>query len=416
MMSVVVGPDERVAVPWGRVVLPGIEGYLNTSYTEMADHRLQFVIAGVVKRKHLEHVAKIIKETEQQLIDHSVLRGKAFSLRLTDDDGDRVHMPEPKFWKIDRQVVKDLVFNQDVQDAIDVNIFAPIKNRELARSLGVPPRRGILLSGNFGVGKSMTATAVADVATTHGWTFIICENANEFSHMLAIARDYQPAVLFCEDIDRVLAGERNISMDGILNSVDSVASKHHELMVILTTNNVNAITRAMLRPGRLDAIIEVTAPNAKSAAQLMLTYGRGLIDEEADLTEAARLMDGVIPAVIQEVVERAKLAAIARGIKAFEPGVVTPEDLVRSARGMTNQQRLLAEKEPDLRSDRVKAADSIANAIDRATAAHRELSFPELIGAGSHDNVTEANSALAEIIGDREAEAVAASNGPTKRK
>lgn len=362
MLTVQTGLNSHVEVPWGRTVVPGVEGFLEPG-TEMHLGRVRFVLGGEVKRKHEDTVKEIVAETKEYLKDGSVFKGQAFRLRWIQDNGQPVQMPEPVFLDINRTLKNELVFSAEVEHSIQVNIFTPIVRTELVRRLGVPRKRGILLSGRYGTGKSMTSTVVADLATTHGWTYLLCERANELKEMLRLAREYGPAVVFCEDIDRVMSGERDMSMDEVLNVIDGVESKNVELMVILTTNHVEEIHQALLRPGRLDAIIDVKPPDAEAAQRLMRLYGRGLIDPDENITEAGRLLDGQIPSFIQEVVEKSKLAAVFRNpdLEEWGPGAIRGVDLVSAAHTMQNAQALLAEKVPDTRSETVKAAEIVAN-------------------------------------------------------
>ena len=362
MLTVQTGLTSHVEVPWGRTVVPGVEGFLEPG-SELHLGRIRFVLGGEVKRKHEDTVKEIVSEVKEYLKTGSVFKGQAFRLRWINDDGSPVRMPEPVFIDINRQLKHELVFSAEVEHAIQVNIFTPITRTELVRRLGVPRKRGILLSGRYGTGKSMTSTVVADEATTHGWTFLLCERANELKEMLRLARDYGPAVVFCEDIDRVMSGDRDMSMDEVLNVIDGVESKNVELMVILTTNHVEEIHQALLRPGRLDAIIDVKPPDSEAAERLMRLYGRGLIADGEDIGEAGKLLDGQIPSFIQEVVEKSKLAAVYRNpdLEEWGPGAIRGVDLVSAAHTMQNAQALLAEKVPDTRSEQVKSAQLLAD-------------------------------------------------------
>lgn len=367
MLAIPISRTEVVEVPWGRFALPGVDGFVQTG-ADFKDGTFTFIVGGTVKRKHEGIVQELIERTKQYVRDHSIYRGKAFRLRLRDDDGDLKPLPEPKFLDLRPEVENELIFNRDVLDAIDTSIFTPIERTAEVRALGIPLKRGILLAGKFGTGKSMTSSATAIKAVRHGWTFIVAERADELADVLRMAREYGPSVVFCEDIDRVMKGERSVDMDHILNVIDGVESKNSELMVILTTNDVEKINRAMLRPGRLDAIINVTPPDADSTERLMRLYGRGLVEDGADITVAAKLMSGNIAAVVQEATERAKLAALRR-MPISDPADtlanlrIDNESLVVAANSMNNQLELLAERPEDKRSPQEKAAHVLAEAL-----------------------------------------------------
>jgi AAA family ATPase len=101
-------------------------------------------------------------------------------------------------------------------------------------------------------------------------------------------------------------------------------------MVVMTSNKAYEINQAMIRPGRIDAILHIGPPDAGAVQRLLRAYGRKLIRPDEDLTEAGDILSGRIPAVIREVVERSKLYAISRapGAEFFDRC-----DIVRSAKG-----------------------------------------------------------------------------------
>jgi transitional endoplasmic reticulum ATPase len=120
--------------------------------------------------------------------------------------------------------------------------------------------------------------------------------------------------------------------------LDGVLSKKAEVITVLTTNHVEVIHPVMLRPGRLDAIISITPPDAETCERLIRLYGAGLIDPTTDLTEVSETLSAgkQIPATIREVVERSKLAMISAGETS-----VTGRALQVTALGMTAHLELL---------------------------------------------------------------------------
>lgn len=363
-ITVQAGLHRSVQVPWGRFKVPGIgDGYLWTDTTE-TEGRAYLQINGRMRRKYEKEFDRIVQGTKTYLLEHSLYRGEAFRIRLRDANGGTLPLPAPKFLDINRSLKDELVFPKPVENSIHVSVFTPIRYREKARQAGVPKKRGVLLYGTYGTGKSMTSSVVADIATASGWTFIMCERASELVDVLRMARDYSPCVVFCEDVDKVLSGERTVSMDELLNVVDGVETKNAEILVIFTTNTVEEINKAALRAGRLDAVIEVLPPDAEAVRRLIYLYGRGLIDPEADISEACGLLAGEIPASVQEAVERSKLAAIDRDPESdLVPGSITSADLLVAAHSMRNQLDLQRVQEIDKRSDREKAAEITAGAI-----------------------------------------------------
>lgn len=370
MLGVRVGLNETIQVPWGRIRLPGVEGFIETSVAKK-DGRFIFRIGGEVKRKHEKQLTQIVDAVRKFVRENSLYKGKAIEIKFHDEHGDVIRMPEPEFLDLTAVKETELIFSDTVATQIKTSIFTPIENTEALRKFGIPLKRGVLLAGPFGTGKTLTSAVTATKAVRHGWTFLVCKRADELADTLRLAQQFQPAVVFCEDVDEVMGGERDEEVNNILNILDGVGSKSSEIMVVLTTNNHEKITQAMMRPGRIDDMIYVTPPDAKAVEKLIRLFGRGLITENEDLTAASNALEGQIPAVVREIVERSKLFAI--GL--HEPGTVpetldvTEPALLGAVEGMRVQISLLQPRTEDTRSERVKAAQISSDALMATTKA-----------------------------------------------
>jgi transitional endoplasmic reticulum ATPase len=343
MITIDAGPDQQVSVPWGRIAIPGVEGYLELGI-DMKQNRMVFQITVNTKRKFEPDIRELCRLVREYLRGHSIYKGKAIKMRFRNDRGEVLEMPEPKFLATEGLGPADLIFSDSVHEAVETNLFTPITRRLDCSAAAIPFKRGVLLAGDFGVGKTLAARIAAKLCVEFSVSYIYCVRADEFAQAVEFAIQYQPAVVFCEDIDRALAGERSVSMDELLNVVDGVDSKRSEVMVVLTTNAVEEINPAMLRPGRLDAVIEVTKPDAKATERLLRHYGRGVIGEDVNLSSISDLLKDNIPAVIAEVVKRSKLAALKR--TPFGTSTITVDEaaLTEASFTMETQLRLLKGK------------------------------------------------------------------------
>jgi transitional endoplasmic reticulum ATPase len=342
LISVEVSPGVFKSVPWGMFSLPTVNGTVECTVNRV-DGMVRFALQATVKRKDESTIKKLYADLREHLKKHSIYRGQAIKLRFRDDDGEQLGMPEPKF--IDTRAIDpgELIYSRAIEQAIETNLFTPIRRVADCLLNNIPVKRGVLLGGAFGTGKTLGARIAAKHAVDHGLTYITVLRADELQDAIQFARLYgDPAcVLFCEDIDRALGGERSVKIDDILNTLDGVDSKHLNLITVLTTNNLDNINAAMLRPGRLDAIIEVLPPDAEAVERLIRRVaGSALLDSE-DITAACIKLEGNVPAVLTEVVKRAKLSQLARQ----EPGTLverlTGEALDDAAYTMIRQNELL---------------------------------------------------------------------------
>jgi hypothetical protein len=344
IVSMPIGVNETRQIMWGSFEVPGIKGRLQTS---LGTHngRHVFMIAGVVLKGSLDEVKLIADEVRRVVREESVYRGQAINL-IMDGNGNIQYNEPPTFMDTSRVDASQVVFGAGLQRQIDTSIFAPLRYTDACRKAGIPLKRGILLEGPYGCGKTLVSYVTAQEATKAGWTYVSIKDARALGEAIKFARLYQPAVVFCEDVDREVSGEaRTHDLDTILNTIDGIESKGTDIMVVLTSNHANTINRAMLRPGRLDAVIHVAPPDAQAAARLVGIYGGMMIVAGQDLAPVGVALAGKIPAVIREVVERSKLFAISRA-GGGDGSYVTTADLLDSAEEM-NAHLALLEKPRD---------------------------------------------------------------------
>jgi transitional endoplasmic reticulum ATPase len=341
------GVDTKVDVPWGQFELPNVKGQLTTGIDKGPSGRAIFVLSAEVKRKDEETVRALFDDLRAYLKENSLYRGKAIKIRFRNEDGEALGMPEPEFMDLNDIYPENLILNKDLAASVNANLFTPIQRVQDCLQNGIKVKRGVLLGGNYGTGKTLAATVAARLAQDNDITYIYTPRASELGDAIAFAKQYQsPAcVVFCEDIDRTVTGNRTVAMDDILNILDGIDTKSENIITVLTTNHLENVNQAMLRPGRLDAIISVEPPHAETAERLVRYYGGDAIHADEDLSEVGKALEGQIPAVIEEAVKRAKLFQLAL----LDPGHavtdISAEALRQSAKTMTKQIQLLAEPE-----------------------------------------------------------------------
>lgn len=351
MLGIQVSPTERIDVPFGRLLVPGIQGYLTTNI-ETEDAHPYFHIGGTVKKKDAKLVNELTALTEKFLKEQSIYKGRAIKVAfdwLNSNGGMRRDYEPledaPQFMDLGDVSEDDLIFGDKVMSALNIGLFTPLEQAEVCRKYGVPLKRGILLYGPYGTGKTMTAYVAASKGTKKGWTFIYLDTVLDLKRGLELAALYSPAVVFAEDIDRAVNGQRSVSMDEILNTLDGVDTKNTEIMTVLTTNHVENINPALLRPGRLDTLVEVLPPDATAAERLVKLYARDLLASDVDLSKVGNALAGNIPAFIREVTERAKIAAIFRMKGEEIKGKVLEVDVLDAAKAMETHIDMLKPRE-----------------------------------------------------------------------
>ena len=314
LINIEVAPREFKQVPWGRFSIPNMEDAFLQCSVNMEKGSLKFQLVASIKRKYEGQISALFALVRAELEAESIYRGKAVKIRFKDDQGNMLEMPTPEFMDLSDVDEAMLIYSEEVQRSITTNLFTPILRVRDCIANNIPVKRGVMLAGTYGTGKTLGAKVAAKLSVQTGNTFIYIPHADELSLAVEMAKQYQsPAcTISCEDVDRATSGERTVEMDDILNIIDGIDTKTANIITVLTSNDIESINPALLRPGRLDAVIHVTAPDKDAVIRLLRAYGGAAIAATTNLDAAAETLKGNIPAVIAEVVKRAKLAELAR--------------------------------------------------------------------------------------------------------
>lgn len=310
LITVKTGPkaEDVTQVVLGEFKVPNIENNISTGV-----NRGKFYVAGQVRAAEKQVLMELAHVARLYIKEHSIYRGKAMSFKVG-QGGELYQNFEPTFIDTDNYKPEELIFRRDVANALEISLFTPIRHTEHCLKHKIPLKMGVLLEGPYGTGKTLTASVCARLCVENKWTFIQLDKVQGLKSALEFANLYSPAVVFAEDIDRITEN-RDEQANDLLNTIDGVLNKNSQVITVLTTNHVDKINQAMLRPGRLDAIIEVKTPDAEAVDRLIRLYGRGLIAANTDITSVCEKLSNakMIPAAIREVVERSKKAMIMRG-------------------------------------------------------------------------------------------------------
>lgn len=354
--TVPVGPHETETVPVGDVEVPGtdISAQLEVGSIHNYDGGVGLRIIFEHRKKHQPLINDIEEAVKQELEENSIFQGMAID-------------SEYEFIDVEELNEEKIVYDPDTEEQLNASIFSPIEDTENVRELDVPLKRGILLEGPFGTGKTLTARLAAKRCVENDWTFIMVRPGDDFVPALEFAKKYEPACVFVEDVDVAVEGsDRDEDINEILESIDGLTTKDSEVMVIMTTNRIDAINRGMLRPGRLDSVIHMGELEGEVIVDLIENLavdddGNSLLAgslEEERIIEAG---EGLVPAFLDEAVQRAKMHAVARGKNQV---ILDTDDIVSAIKAIRPQYELMQE---DPEEDEFTFRDLVEPAIEEVT-------------------------------------------------
>ena len=240
--------------------------------------------------------------------------------------------------RISERSWKDVVPHERAKEELDF-IAASIRDREMLKSEGLSIKRGLLLSGPPGDGKSTAIECFVNEIAGEA-TIIIVEAVDHIRAIYNLAQMLAPAIVILEDLDLMTKSRQaSFSMGvkddvtGELLQVLSGGSAYADIVTIATTNHPEAIDEALAkRAGRFDAHVRMGYPNDEAKQRILELYldRFGILDEltrrrlQTTLTrDLGRLH--LVPAHIEEFVKagvkRARLARRQAEYSDFEPGI-----------------------------------------------------------------------------------------------
>lgn len=190
---------------------------------------------------------------------------------------------------------------------------------------GIKPPRGVIFTGDPGVGKSMMAKAMANELDAD---FFYCTGADfaemyvgvgpkRVKELFSNARKSKVAFIFIDEIDALGSrqalghdSERQATINQMLAELDGV-QENGQILVLGATNHVDRMDPALLRPGRFDKQIHIPLPDHATRRGILEKYlGTVKILGAVDLNGLAHRTAGFSGAQLRAMVNESKNLAL----------------------------------------------------------------------------------------------------------
>lgn len=263
-----------------------------------------------------EVAARLLEDVDEQSLILSVLRGQVISFSSSGYEQNIAgvtFLPRPELG------AESVILPDGILGRIHRQVIGIAEQRDVLRRYGQHLKRGVLLYGPPGSGKTHTLRHLLSLTPDHTCVLLSGETLENIGLAARLARALQPAIVVLEDCDLV-AEERDHMGGGkpllfeVLDAMDGLDADA-DVTFLLTTNRVELMERALTqRPGRIDLAVEIPLPDEDARRQLIRLYSpaaRTFSDEVMD--EIAHEIEGTTASFCKELIRRAVLLAAVAG-------------------------------------------------------------------------------------------------------
>jgi DNA polymerase III delta prime subunit len=260
----------------------------------------------------------LLADVRRLMVERSVFRGQLLSFGQS-EEAFASSVGGISFLERPTMTAADVVLPAGALERIERHVVGTAQHRERLRAAGRHLKRGLLLHGPPGTGKTHTVRYL--VSQVPGVTVIVLSGnalghvgaATEFAHAL------EPSIVVVEDVD-LIAEHRELHLGPqpllftLLDAIDGLTSEA-DVAFVLTTNRVDLLEEALVqRPGRVDLAVEIPRPDAEARRRLVDLYAAGLSLSDVALASAAERTDGATASFFKELFRRVVLTAAVRDV------------------------------------------------------------------------------------------------------
>lgn len=306
-----VGPEKQLACLASGMLLVEFRGQPLVLLVTEAEYPPAIVVQGVAASKDIAEDA--LREIGLSGWRQSPMRGQVISMA-----GDCFRGFTLKFHELPSIAPDELILPDDVRARLERHTVVFTRHAERLKIAGRHIKRGILLHGPPGTGKSLSAMYLGSQMPERTVVLLTGAGMGSIEEAGRLARLLQPATIILEDVDLVGTERQgqtlgaNAVLFELLNQMDGLASDY-DVLFVLTTNRPDVLEPALAsRPGRIDQAIEIPLPDDACRGRLIELYSRGMSVKLADRSKWIAATAGASAAFMKELMRRSAVFAIER--------------------------------------------------------------------------------------------------------
>ena len=174
--------------------------------------------------------------------------------------------------------------------------------------------RTYLLCGKPGVGKSAFAERLSRVNDRTMRLAAASMTLLDFKSISFLVDIMKPSFLIIDDIDRNLDNDRALSSLFII--FEAFKRKHPDVTILMTVNDIRKLDAALLRPGRVDEIIDFDVPDFEQRKMIIEGYMDAFgIKKDIDIATLVDASKGLTPAYLREIALQLKYKPVEKIVK-----------------------------------------------------------------------------------------------------
>jgi transitional endoplasmic reticulum ATPase len=222
---------------------------------------------------------------------------------------------------------------EDLKQKLIESVDWPLSHPKIFKRMGINPPRGILLYGPPGCGKTLLARAVATETKANFISIkgpellskYVGESEKAIREVFRKAKMAAPCIIFFDEFDSIAPSRgRHTTDSGVsekvlsqfLTELDGLEVKK-DIIVIAATNRPDILDPALIRPGRIDRILLVPAPDEEEREQILKIFTKDMpLAANIDLSELNKKLDGFTGADIETLCREAGMIALRENLRA----------------------------------------------------------------------------------------------------